>query len=138
MWNLKKQHNEQTKTSPRQRTIDGCLMGWVLGDCMRKVRGLRSINWLLWKQSWGCKYSRGNIVNNTVIALYGVRWVLYLRGSSLHTNVNHCFVHLKLMSYCMSTVIEKEKNNALSCKQITPFIQEAPLSVYQTQSCFRA
>lgn len=43
---------------------------------MKKVKGLRGTNW--WLQN-----SRGDIVSNTVITTYGVRWALELLGDHL-------------------------------------------------------
>ena len=49
---------------------DEGLEGWV-----KKVRGLRSTNWLLQNSHGDEKYSMGNTVNNILITMYGVRWV---------------------------------------------------------------
>ena len=43
---------------------------------MKKVKGLRSINWQLQNSHTDVKYSIGNIVNAILISMYGVRWVL--------------------------------------------------------------
>ena len=47
-----------------------------------KVKGLRSINWLLQNSHRDVKYSTGNIVSNSLITLHGVRWVQDLSGRS--------------------------------------------------------
>ena len=60
---------------------------------MKKVKGLRRIDWQFENSHRGAKYSTGNIVNNTVITVCGVRWVLEILGESL---CNHYAVHLKL------------------------------------------
>ena len=73
MWNLKNKINEQNKT-------DHCQMGGGLGDWMKKGKGLRR---------------KGNTVNNIVITVYGVTWVLNLLGWSLH-KVYKCLI---AMSY---------------------------------------
>ena len=53
------------------------LEGWV-----KMITGLRSTNWSLQNSHGDVKYSIGNIVNNIVITVYGVRWVLDLLGWS--------------------------------------------------------
>ena len=45
-----------------------------------KVKELRTTNWLLQNTHGDVKNSIGNIVNNTVITMYGVRWVRDLLG----------------------------------------------------------
>ena len=51
------------------------------------------------KQSWDVKYSIENIVYNTAITMYGVRWVLKLFGGDHFVNykTDHYSVHLKLI-----------------------------------------
>ena len=50
-------------------------MGRELGGWVKKVKGLRCINWLLKNSHGDVKYSTGNIVNDIVITMYNVRWV---------------------------------------------------------------
>ena len=47
---------------------------------MKKVKGLRSTNWLLQNSQGDVKYSIGNIVTNVVITTSGIRWVLDSSG----------------------------------------------------------
>ena len=47
---------------------------------MKKVKGLRSTNWLLRHSHGDVKYSLENIVNNILIIMHGVKWVLDLLG----------------------------------------------------------
>ena len=42
--------------------------------------GIEKYRLVVTEWSWGLKYSIGNIVNNIVITIYGVRWVLDLLG----------------------------------------------------------
>ena len=48
---------------------------WGLGGWVTKVKGLRSTSLLLQNSHGDVKYSIGNIVNNILITMYGVRWV---------------------------------------------------------------
>ena len=48
------------------------LSGW---DGCEKGKGIKSTNWLLRNSPGDVKYSMGNVVNNIVITMYGVRWV---------------------------------------------------------------
>lgn len=57
----------------------------------KKVKGLISTNCQLEKQSWDVEHSTGNTVNNTVITMYRVRWVLGLPGRTL-CKVYECLV----------------------------------------------
>ena len=50
---------------------------------MKKEKGLRSTNWQLQNNHRDVKYSVGNVVNNIVLIMYGVTWVLDLLGGSL-------------------------------------------------------
>ena len=50
---------------------------------MKKVKGLRNINWMLHGSRGDVENSIGNIVNNILIAVCGVRWVQDLSGRSL-------------------------------------------------------
>ena len=47
------------------------------------MKGLRSTNWQLQNSYGDVKHSIGNIVNDIVITMYGVRWVLDLSQGSL-------------------------------------------------------
>ena len=49
--------------------------GEQLGRWVEKGKGLRSINWELQNSHRDVKYSMGNIVNNILITIYGVRRV---------------------------------------------------------------
>ena len=60
--------------------FDGCQMGVGFGGWVKNVNGLRSTNWLLQNSHGNVKYSIGNIVNNIIINIYGVRWVQVLSG----------------------------------------------------------
>ena len=70
--------NKTDADSERQRTLDGCQRG--LGGRGDEIKKYRLV---LRKQSQGCKYSTGNIVNNIVITTYGARWVLEISGEHL-------------------------------------------------------
>ena len=67
--------------------IESCLltfqMGGRLGGWVKKAKGLRSTNWLLQNSHGDVKYRIRNIVNNIVLSMYGVRWVVDLLGQSL-------------------------------------------------------
>ena len=47
-----------------------------IGRLSEKVRSLRSIDWQLQNSHGDVKYSMGNIVNNTVITMYGASKIL--------------------------------------------------------------
>ena len=49
-----------------------------LGEQVKQMNGLRSTNPLLQNIHGDVNYSIGNIVNNIVITMYGIRWVLDL------------------------------------------------------------
>ena len=51
------------------------LRGKGLGRRVKKVKGLRSTNWLLKNSHGDIKCSIGTIVNNILITMYGVTWV---------------------------------------------------------------
>ena len=55
-------------------------MGGGLGGWVEKVKGLKSTNSLLQNSHEDVKYSIANIVNNILITMHGVRWVLDLLG----------------------------------------------------------
>ena len=68
--NPKSKINEQAdpKHNCRYREcFNGCQMEGELGQCAKKVKGLRSTNWLLQNSHWDVKYGIGNIVNNNLI-----------------------------------------------------------------------
>ena len=81
------EYKKQNKTSITQTLInseniltvdswkEGDLGGWV-----KTVKGLRGTNWKLQNSHGDVRYSIGNIVNNIVIATYGIRWALDLLG----------------------------------------------------------
>ena len=74
-----KTKNEETKQKQTHKEqIDGCQMGGGLGDWVKKVKGLRSMN--CWSQNshGDVKCGIGNVVSNTVTATHGARWVLDL------------------------------------------------------------
>ena len=66
---------EQKQTHRYREHFDSCQMGGWLGGWVKKVKELRSTNWLLQNSHGDVKYSIGNIVSNIVITIYGVRWV---------------------------------------------------------------
>ena len=46
MWNLKNKINEQNRNRLRDtEQVDGCQRGGGLEDWVKKVKGLRSLNW---------------------------------------------------------------------------------------------
>lgn len=67
---------EQKQTHKYRGHSNGCQMGGGL-------KGLTSINWQLQNRHGDIKYSIGNIVNNSLIAMYGVLWIRDLTGWSL-------------------------------------------------------
>ena len=83
MWNPKNNINEQTKQKQTHRYREqtgACQMGGRLGGWVEKMKGLRSTNWQLQNSHGDVKYSIGNIVNNIVITVCGVRRTLELSG----------------------------------------------------------
>lgn len=44
------------------------------------MKGLRSAHWWLQDRHSDVNYSLENIINNIIIAMYGVRWVLEISG----------------------------------------------------------
>ena len=54
------------------------MKGWV-----KKVKRLRSTNWQLQNSRGDVKCSMENTVNDTVINMYGARWVPELSGDHL-------------------------------------------------------
>ena len=74
----KKENKQTSKTETDYRYrdhFDGCQMGRKLGGWLKRVKGMGSTNWLLQNSHGDVKYSIGNIVNNILIIMYGVRWV---------------------------------------------------------------
>ena len=73
MWNLKKNINGQTKQKQTHRHR-GQTEDWQrregLGNCVKKVKGLRSTDWQLQNSRGDAKYSTGSTVNNSVIAIW--------------------------------------------------------------------
>ena len=53
---------------------------WGGGEMGEKVKGLRSTNWLLQNSYGYVKYSIGNIIDNSIVTIHGVRWVQDLLG----------------------------------------------------------
>ena len=77
MWNKKNKTNKQTRNilidTESIFTVarwEGCWGGWV-----KKVKGLRSTDWQLQNSHGDVKYSIGNTVSNSLIPMYGARWV---------------------------------------------------------------
>ena len=67
---------------------------------MKKVKGLRSTNWLLQNSHVRIKCSIKNIANNILIIICGVRleWDSVGRSlSKLYAMFNHWGIHLKLI-----------------------------------------
>lgn len=52
---------------------DGCQMGEQIGWA-KKVKGL-SVNWQLQNSHGDVKYSMRDRVNNTIVTMYGAKWV---------------------------------------------------------------
>ena len=52
------------------------------------MKGLRSTDLQLQNSHGDAKYRMWNIANNTVMAVYSVRWALDLSGCSLHSYIN--------------------------------------------------
>ena len=48
--------------------------GGECGEMGKKGKALRNSNWLLQNSHGDVKYSIENIVNNSLITMYGVRW----------------------------------------------------------------
>ena len=52
---------------------------------MKKMKGLRAINWKSPNNPRDVKYGIGNVVSNIVIPMYSARWVLEISGGPLCT-----------------------------------------------------
>ena len=74
-------------------------MGGGLGDWVKKMKGLKSTNWLAQNSHGDGTYSTGNIVNNIVITVHGARWALELWGitSQIIYMSNHYTIPLQLI-----------------------------------------
>ena len=77
---IQNKQTEQKQNHRYRKHFDGCQMGGGLGGWKKKVKGLRSTNWLLQNSHWDVKYSIKNIVNYSLITMYGVTWVQDLLG----------------------------------------------------------
>ena len=84
--NLKTKINEQAEQKQDHRyreNFDGCQVGQGLGEMGEKCEGIKKYK-LVFTNSYGdVKYSKGNIVNDSLITMHGVRWVPGLLGWSL-------------------------------------------------------
>ena len=80
---------------------------------MKKVKGLRSTDWLLRNSPGDAKCSMGSVVDNTLIPVYGARWGWDLSDdhSVSYGTSSHWGEHLTLIEQCinMSTTTEKEE-----------------------------
>ena len=76
--------------SNRNKLIDtkNILMGGALGEWVKKVKRLRTPNWLLQNSHGDVKCSMGNTVNNVVITVCGVRRVWIYQGDSFKSYTN--------------------------------------------------
>ena len=74
-------------------------MGSRWEGCVKKVKGLSSIVWLLQNSHGDVKCNIGNVVDNILLTMYDVRGVWDLSGWSLrkYGMSNHWGVHLKLI-----------------------------------------
>ena len=73
---LKINEEAEHKWTHRYRELfDSCQMGQGLVECVKKVKELRSTDWLLQNSFMDVNYSIGNIVNNILVSMNGVRWV---------------------------------------------------------------
>lgn len=94
----KKQINRTDTDSEIQRTFWGFLGGRGIGGLGEKVRRLRSTNWQLENSQGHVKYGTGDMVNNIVLTMDGVRWIPGLwRGGGHFVSPNLGVVHLKLI-----------------------------------------
>ena len=81
MWNLKNKVNKwnrNTLIDTEDKLIVARWEGiWGLGE---KGEGIKEYKLAITNSPGGVQYSLGNIVYNTVITIYGVRWVQDLLG----------------------------------------------------------
>ena len=85
MWYVKNKVNEQTKQKQTHRCrgqAGGCKGGDV-GDWVKKVKGLRSIDWRSQDRHGAVKYSIRGVVDTILITVCGARWVLKITGNTL-------------------------------------------------------
>ena len=76
--------NEQTKQKQTHRYRKKLMVTrWEVGGWVKKMIGLGCTNWQLQNSHGDVKYSIGNIVDNTVIITYGVRWCKTYRRITL-------------------------------------------------------
>ena len=74
MCNPKNEINKQNYNRLRHREQTGDRQwGEELGDYVKEVKGLRSTNWQLQNSQRDVKCSIGDVVNNTVITMFGAR-----------------------------------------------------------------
>ena len=69
---------EQKQTHKYREHFDGCQAEGGLAEWAKKVNGLRNTYLLLQNSHADVKYSIGNIINNILITMHGVRQVLDL------------------------------------------------------------
>ena len=78
------------------------LWGWgvSLGEWVKEGKELRCTSCQLQKQSQGCKVKTREIVDNTVITMYGVIWVLGPTRDHFVSYINgyHYVVYLRLIN----------------------------------------
>ena len=94
--------NKQNKWTSRRETDSYAeniltFVRWEgVGGIGEKVKELRCTNWLLQNPHRDVKYCIGNTINNTVMTMCVVRWILGLLGWSLSKLcLISCVVHLK-------------------------------------------
>ena len=88
--------NKKEKQTHRYREqTAGCQIG--LGHWVKKRKRLGSTNWSLQNGHEDVKHSIGNIVNNIIITMHGLRWVLDLLGGTLHKLYKCLTTTLKIM-----------------------------------------
>lgn len=61
---------------------DGC----QVEEC-KKGEGIKKCYWQVQKSNEDKKYGIGNTVNNIIMIMYGVKWVLETSGGTVHINV---------------------------------------------------
>ena len=80
--NVKKKvskESEQNQAHRYRELFDGYWRGGGLEGWVGNVKGLRSTDWLLWNRHGDIKYLIGNIVNNSLITMYGARGASFIR-----------------------------------------------------------